>query len=499
MKRSAAIQRILMVVWCSHFGAMLGMTAYEPYDPLPFYSTANPHEFLYTKGKDEIRGFTPELDDERANFTVTFFGQQATEARDIKKEHVLLGDMRGTWNMLALTYRPCDTCPTKTELTPLLKQAASIPFCNSEETITPDPDNNPLGQAFFGNENALTLTQVLLNIGPDFGKVSVPLEYRKFGARFEASLMVIEDIGVRLQTGVASIQQVLTTSGTKSGFTDLSSNNKPTEVPTACSPTLCCVQENLQNVHSFLTSTERIKRIAEEIGLDVDNFRKTAIEDLRASIFWRHAVAVNADSDEWPRFLLMPFIQIVGVLGTGPKKDPRKMFSVSDGNNGHDSLGFSAGFSLDFEETLEIAAEGGGTFFSQEQIKHFRMPNHARQSGIFPCELDVCLRPGHNWHMILSLNARRFIDKLSAHVQFAMISHNRDRISGLSVVDSAGDRVFFPEIVEEQSRWNLRMFNVALNYEISPNIALGVLYQGPLSRRTAPRTKTLLASLVANF
>jgi hypothetical protein len=166
------------------------------------------------------------------------------------------------------------------------------------------------------------------------------------------------------------------------------------------------------------------------------------------------------------------------------------------GNNGHDAVGFNTGFTLDFDETLEIGVEGGGTFFSREKYSNFRVPVNEFERTIFGCTTDVCIKPGINWHFIGTIHARRFIDKLSALAQFVLVSHDKDRIEPFTFIPQIMENI---PMLENLTKWDLRMFNLALNYDISPHISIGALWQAKLGRRNAPRVNTVLASFVANY
>jgi len=481
MIRSATHQWYLLLAAFFVVYDCSGMTTNSPFDPLPLYTTANPHEFLYTVRKDEIRGLMPEYEQEHANFTITIFGGRATDAINSQEHFVQLGDIHGAWNMLALTF---DTCPNTTLLPPALNTAANTPYCT--EPGQPNPT------FLYKDTPTITSTQVTLNTGPNFGQVSVATDFRKVGVRFEVALMALENFGAKLQGGFADIQQTPTV------FTDISAKNfnDQASLPSPCTPDPCCIAENLANVNLVLTGTNAIQTIAQQMGLDVDTFHTTNIEDIRGQLFWRHAYPMNYDRDGWPRFLFMPFAQLIGTLAIAPKVNPNQQFGVPLGNNGHDSVGFNFGFTLDFDETMEIGIEAGGTFFSKEKIANFRVPVAEQQTSIFPCIADVCYKPGHNWHFIGTLHARRFIDRLSALCQFALISHNNDKITPIVFSQKVNDNI---EMVEDLTKWDLRLFNLALNYDISPHISLGVLWQAKLGRRNAPRVNTLLGSFVANY
>lgn len=466
-------RRLSALFWCAAFCTTVayGMTNKELNDPFPLYASTDPHEFLYTKGKDILRNGSSDMDAERVNITISIFGQRATDARNLQKETVPLANVHGPWNMLALTYAPCPT----TTLIPALDFAANTAYaCTS--TI------------YFGDDAAFTDPLVSANTTPDFGKVEVDGGiYRKLGFRFEMGFLLGEDIGCKIQGGLSEVFQSYTT------FVDLSPFNQPLvgeDGTSCCGTSTCCLADNVCNVANVLTSTLAIKTIAHQMKLDINTFQETHLEDLRLGLFWRHAFLVNEGRSSWPQFLFMPFVQILGCVGLSSIKDPHKQFSLSTGNNGHSSYGFNLGFSLDFNETLELVFEGGGTFFLPRNLS-MRVPTHVDQNGIFPCVTRACIHPGNNWHAIATLNARRFLEHLSAYVQYAAVSHLSDHITA-----PAG---FTTAVLERQSKWSVQFLNSGFNYEISPYARLGIVWQAPLGKRGVFRSNTLLGSCVVLF
>ncbi|MBN1549758.1 hypothetical protein JW872_03810 [Candidatus Babeliales bacterium] len=446
-----------------------GMTSNNYFDALPIYSTANPHEFLYDFGKDIMRGLKSEQKDERFNFTITPFGQRSKRAKDIDQEEIQLGNIHGLWNMLALTYT---TCPTSSSLGTNLAAAAAQEYaCNPTGTDTP---------LYFNDDTAFTYTAVICNTGSNFGQVEVPAEYRRYGVRFETAIMLLEDLGFKAQFGVSDLQFTVT------AFRD---NNG-----TGCGEATC-EGTNQRNVYRLLTSEDKIHDIASEIGLNINNFHKTSFEDMRLQLFWRHAVEVNQDRNGWSQFLFMPFIQLIGTIATGPEKDPSIQFAVSHGNNGHHAFGINTGFTLDFDDRVEIGFEAGGTVFMDRTVCNLRIPNHKEQSGIFPCTTTACISPGANWHFLATIHARHFLRRLSFFIQYAQVNHQADTIR---VADSTLG--FIPSMLEKQSKWNQRYFLSSLHYDISPNVNAGILWQAPLSsNRNAPRIGGLYGTVAVNF
>ena len=57
------------------------------------------------------------------------------------------------------------------------------------------------------------------------------------------------------------------------------------------------------------------------------------------------------------------------------------------------------------------------------------------------------------------------------------------------------DAAFKPAALERYTGWKAQVFNSALNYDISPNIGLGILWQAPLSQRNVFRSSTFMFGL----
>ena len=59
--------------------------------------------------------------------------------------------------------------------------------------------------------------------------------------------------------------------------------------------------------------------------------------------------------------------------------------------------------------------------------------------------------------------------------------------------------IFLPEVLECRSSFQTRMANIALNYDISPNMGLGIFAQLPLDQKNAYRSTTVMLSFNASF
>ncbi len=434
-------------------------------DPYPVFSSLDPQDFLLTHIKLQYKD--PEFAKrKRDNAGISFspFGQNAERGRDIDGNRSQLGDLKGRWGMIALLF---GKIPPGQTLAPTLETALNNLFPG----IAPGDLNDP-------NK---------IDPGQDFGFFSVPLKYRKRGVRLDLSANIIGGFGLNFQTGVVCMSQ------TSTGFID----------ETTCTPGSCPAFDPApitgQDVEKYLM--KEIKNISREIQLSLCDFSEVSVEEVRINLFWRNAFEINGDDDDWPHFLFIPFFELSGSVSPGDVKDPDKQlfnraFALPFGNNDHSAIGFSAGLNFDFIQSMEIGAEVGTTYFFNQDFDNFRVPTSECQSGIFPFRTSISIRPGINWHFGAKLSAYHFLDRLSGWFQYIQMEHKQDDIR-LRKCEDIG--FFLPEVLECVSGFKVRLANLALNYDISPNINLGLFAQLPLQQCNAYRSTTIMFSFNANF
>jgi hypothetical protein len=88
--------------------------------------------------------------------------------------------------------------------------------------------------------------------------------------------------------------------------------------------------------------------------------------------------------------------------------------------------------------------------------------------------------------------------------QFVVVHHQRDCISikkGQTCCDGSAVNTcgFRSDVLERRSAWSTKVGNLGLNYDISPNITLGFLWQAPLSQRGTYRSSTVMLSFNGTY
>lgn len=431
-------------------------TSYSRNDPFPVYTTLDPYTFLYKRerfvDKDGIerQRYVPQ------SLFMSFspFGQNANNSRDNFKNCIPLGDITGRWNMLGLLY---GCTPQGQTLPPVLLEAQQGLFPTITSPICDQP-NDPCKQ---------------------FGYFSIDTKYRKRGFRWDLNLHIVGDIGLNFQGGVSDI---CNTVSCIDNLTNCSSF-ECSELVNPCNPSL-----TKENVNFYLM--DKFDVISDQLCLDTSSYHLTTMEDLRFNLFWRHAYEGNTIIDHWPDLYVMPWFMLSGTVAIGKDPKPFQMFALPHGSNGHHAIGGSAGVQLDFVETVDIGLEIGATHFFSRDICCFRVPNSPAQSTIFPFTTDVQRKPGWNWHFCAKLGAYQYLEHLSFYFQYVLVSHQDDKFC-LSCCDSC----FVPEALEEVSSWKSQLANISFDYDISPHLSLGFLWQAPLMQQFSFRSTTLLFSL----
>ena len=362
-------------------------------DPYPVYTSLDPHTFLYMHEKLKVKD--PEFASRKRDnvgISLSPFGQNADCGINIDCQKASLGDLMGRWSMIPLLYGPIP--PGKT-LPPTLTTALNNLFPGA-----------PPGSLNDGTK---------IDPNQDFGFFSVPLKYRKRGVRVELAADIYAGFGLSIQTGIVSMTQ------TNTGFID----RTPCSVP-PCPPFFDPTPITTEQVELYLMT--QLKPIAKEICLNICDFCETSVEEVRINLFWRRGFELNADDENWPHFLLIPFFELAGSVS--PRDQNRldeegfdQAFFLPFGNNDHTAIAFTTGLDVDFIESIELGAEVGMTYFFERNFDKFRLPTNCYQQGIFPFTTCVNIHPGFNWH---------FGAKISAFI-FLIASRDGSNISSLSI------------------------------------------------------------------
>lgn len=517
MNKTIRILNLLMLLLCNTKSFASIITTLNNVDPVPMFSSSFPYDYLYVNEKEFMKGRTNYIDPLRFSFAASPFYQRSDHGKDLHGSQSELGDIGGKWNMLAFlpggnahtTIQP-DLPHGKKFPASLLNSRDNLLGCIKEMFNLPGegggtPLPSPMPSQLNTIEGLISLQDTPRRATEElFGFFSVPIKYRKRGARFEAVGKLFCDFGFAAQTGVVNISQVAT-------FVD--QINCP--VLPDCTDSCATAQAGITCANPFATNPDsgeiiptintwyqilnclsrdvmnRLQQLAKDTKNDLCNYQRTSMEDVHIEGFWRHAYRIETPNlnDCLTCGLFIPFVSAGASFPTGEKQDPNKIFSVPAGNNGHYAVRFDVGATFDFDDTIEFGAHGGLAHFFKRKFDEYRVPNNMYQSGIYPFTTGVEVNPGNTWHIGLMMNAYHFIDCLSFYGEYLYVTHDRDKIKLLQP-----DGVFQPGVLECKSPWNVQLFNFGFNYDVSRNFRIGCLLQIPVDRKHAYKTSTYMVS-----
>lgn len=501
-------------------------------DPYPLYSAVYPYDFLARREKIEAFYRHHELyEEDRFRVSISPFFQRARCATDLHGIRSEIGDLPNGigMNFGALFFDPV--------VANQLQQLLGI-----NATVTDMASTSTSEQACFNLFRDPTKTDTR----KQFGFVSTPIIYKKFGIRLDSEILIIDTcfdaVGLKLQTGLVDVRQTVTS------YSDLTCSatglNCPSFNPN-CTQESCCIAftcDCKRLMIGKITSQKNV--IAKFLGIDLcQNYHRIGLEDIRIGLYWRHIYNLNPEEfNEWPRVLFVPFLQIATGIPMAPRVESSQVWGVPIGNNGHTSVGGSAGFTLDFLDTIDIAFEAGATHFFKQKYCNLPLPTNKLESIIHPYKADVFIKPGVTWFITATMHAFHFVDNLSVWVQYLRVDHKQDKIvlcSGNIPPNSAfspenpliatgiipnvslpfalpenptpierntlaplsflppGDRGrgFLIEESECVTKWESEFLNVGFTYDISPYVNIGVAFQIPLKQRNAYRSGTIIGSI----
>ena len=80
------------------------------------------------------------------------------------------------------------------------------------------------------------------------------------------------------------------------------------------------------------------------------------------------------------------------------------------------------------------------------------------------------------------------------YFEWFVLDHQKD-----SICLEKPDPAFLPEVLECTTSFKTKLGNVAFNYDLSPNVGVGVLWQIPFSQRNSYRSSTIMAGFNVTF
>lgn len=542
---------LLSLIYNKPIQALANLTNNDPY---PLFSSIFPYSYLTDRQKGQLMQFEYAYPVSRFRINASGYRQAANFGRNRERDAVNLGDLpNGRWNMLSFFWDPV----LAQQLFGALNINFSTAVLNSTN-CNPEMNSTCIPTDTLNNCFCIITQPDKSDPNKEFGFFTIPMLYRKYGVRFESELLLFDScfyaIGLRVQTGVANITQrvlgftdltcqALGVACPYSSSTTLDGAPSPlaqapiavavpyinevtnpippcpaqvpcvpvgpttpidcVELPqtfTPCETNTLCFSFDAPVKQVVIENIMRKKHIiADFFGLNLNSFDKVDMEDMRMILFWRQIFIINEEDEFYPRLILMPWAEAGVALPLGRQRNQTKPFSLPIGNNDHISTGLSAGFTLGYLDTIDLNFAAGFTRFFAREYCGYRLPTHPKESGIFPYTADVNIRPGTTWQFGASMNAYRFLGNLSFWAEYLIVQHRHDEIEvcrsfipSTSIYYKSG---FLVEKAEDLTKWEAQVINFAFNYDLSPYLTAGILWQAPVKDRNAYRSGTVLGTL----
>lgn len=439
-------------------------------DMFPPFSTKYSFDLMNDEDKEILKDKDIKGIYERVQFSSTFIGQKATRARDLNKVSVVAGDVHGRLGMIPLLYGDLPSGYTRPAILQALIDTPVALTGLTGATLDNDSFSDP-------NQN--------------FGFFSLPVKYRKVAGRFKASVRIIDDVVITVQAGIADMKQTLTLYTDKTfsaNYQDVFHGNILANAANF-EEDKSSVEVNLMDIRTQLFT---------QMDVNGEDWSDTGAEDVSVSLAWRHNIRINKDEDpeDWARFVFTPHFLLAATFGAGKASDPDVLLSLPFGNNKHHAMHFASGFNVDFYESVELSFEAGGTHFF-DRTYETRVPTSEFQSVLFPYKATVKVEPGKTWHVSIGMNAHHFIDKLSMYALYSYIQHLTDTIT--IPTPPAPVNTFIPRKLQDQSAAKVQNARIGFNYDLSPNMTFGFLWQAPIAQRASYKATTIALSAIFTF
>ena len=173
-----------------------------------------------------------------------------------------------------------------------------------------------------------------------------------FGFRFDFGVSDIrqtprfEDQFVDLTCSASGLQCV--------GFEQTAGTGLCERSLTCCANTQCCIETFSCECKASVINKimKQFCIVADTLGLNIEEFHDTRIEDLILTFFWRRIYEINKRRETYPKFLITPIVKLEAVVPTSKPRNYAKVFSLPNGNNGHGGIGMTTGVNCDFYDTV---------------------------------------------------------------------------------------------------------------------------------------------------
>lgn len=426
------------------------------------------------------------------NFTLSPYYLHSASTKDGLRKKVPAGERLGQWNMFGVFYNLGTMKTTDSEATApsitaiqtalekdkmtgtLFKDYNFVDSDDETDTIYyPDPSRDNVGD---GGQTVIG----------SFWKL--PVDYEKIGLRGQASLDFGFGCGLVVKGGVTDCK------ATPKFLFDTAFNTKA-GIPSGTSET---IDKSVAAVYNNLVSPNGRTAVANALGINLNEYRKTGFEDTHVQFYWNIPFDIK-DKEGDVNATIIPRLSVGTWIPTAKAVDVDKIFAAPLGNNGFWALTAEGALSFDFPQTIQTSV-GGGLVICETKAVWQRMPNDIHQSGLYPWKTKVDKEPGITWYANASFKADNFTDGLSCYFDYIFTQHCKDSLT-LHESDQARRTAFGTahDKAVQESAWRSQQWNSGINYKPNETVAFGFAVQSHITGVRVYRPTTIIGSIALTF
>lgn len=471
---------------------VLSVISHEKIFALPINNYQDPVIFHTVMGSDKF--YTP-TNKAGLSFHMSPFYQHTKSASKPNGAKTSNGNVQGPWNMAGIFLNaPANIA---TGLGSPVPNATQAYFTTNQTNV-----NNYFQDSL---PNGITLDQAFNpEIAPYKNALyeKVVLRYEKMGLRGQLNFDLGAGLGMAIKGGIVNLKSrpeafyLQESFAIALGIIPPPAGSEATPLPAGADLT------KAQSLYNSILSPAARRNIFASLKLDINDVEISDFEDLFANIYWHVPIKIKDDDEHVLN--IVPYLSIGASAPLGRDRNPNKLFSVINGNDGFSGFTAEAALALDFPAMMQLSFGGGTTIFSSRTLTNQRVPTSYNQSGIYPWVTNITRTPGPVWYVNISMKADNIMSKkdipnFSVYFDYIYTQHKQDKIIVSKQQNALAAMTILPGMLENNSAWKAQILHGGVKCALSKNIALTFAAQKSLPGARTFRPTTLLGGLTMNF
>lgn len=322
--------------------------------------------------------------------------------------------------------------------------------------------------------------------------------YKRQGVRFKASANVMPGVKAWVKGGVCQYK-------VKSNLFALYNKDQLASLPGVSGT-------DAEVLHYNLFTQDKLEEAFGAFDIDPTSVSNWSMEDTFAAVEFTTPITFMDNGVEGvpsEALRLWPTLTAGVWMPTSRKPDatkPYKLFDIPVSNQAHLGGTLSGSLSLEFQNYLFLSSGFSMSVFNTKTIDKYMLPTNLYHTGVSLDLFQVSKKPGKTYLGWVSLFAKNFFEKWTAHAQYSITNHLADEIT---VLDPVKARVF--DSVEQpgamtafrrhisQTAWSVHEFQAGLVLALSQNLELAGSFRLVGMGENVPKTKTIMASFKLVF